>query len=77
MGGVQHDAVLIVIDVRRVLQEPFLAADAERDEPVVLPRRVVHAPGIALVLAAELAAWVTGLRRKARRCDRPGVLLRL
>ena len=54
----QHDAVLVVVDVRAVLQVPRLARQRERDEADGLARRMVEAPGVAQVLGAELAARV-------------------
>ena len=58
--SVKHDAVLIVIYVRRVLKSPFLSLDRDRDDAVILPCGMVHASCIALVLHAELAFRVRG-----------------
>ena len=75
--AVEADTVLVVIDVGRVLEEPGLARNRDGDNPVVLPRGVVYAPGVALVLGAELAARVVGRGQVSRRGYGLGVLLGL
>ena len=79
-GGVQiieHDAVLVVVDVRAVLQVPRAVVDGERDDAVVLAGGVVHAACIALVLSAELALGIGALRGQLCGGNGLGVLLRL
>ena len=51
--AVQNDAVLVVVDIGRILQRPGLGAERERDEAVVLPRGEAGTAGIALVFGAE------------------------
>ena len=75
--GIEDDAVLIVVNVGRVLQAPRFAADRDGDNAVVCPGGVVHAPGIALVLPAQLALGVGRLRSVFRRGNGLGVLLGL
>ena len=79
-GGVmpiQNDAVLVVVDIGAVLEEPVLLIDGDGDDPVVLPGGVVEPSRVALVLPAELALGVAGLGRGLRRGNGLGVLLRL
>ena len=79
-GGVlpvEADAVLVVIDIRGVLQKPGRAVDGDGDHPVVLPCGVVHTAGVALVLQAELAAGVVGGGKVPGGGNGLGVLFRL
>ena len=50
MLAVQYDAVLVVVDIGRVLEAPVALVDGDGDDAVVLPRRVVHPTRIALIL---------------------------
>ncbi len=77
MLAVQDDAVLVIVNVGRVLETPVALIDGDRDDAVVLPRRVVHASGIALVLEAQLALRVRALLRGLGGRDVSRVLLRL
>ena len=74
---VQDDAVLVVIDIRRVLQVPVAAVQLQRDDAVVLPGRVVHAARVALVFRAQGAFGVAGLRRVFGSSDGARVLFGL
>ena len=56
----KHDAVLVVINVRAVLQIPGLAAQLDGHDAVVLPRGEIHAPGIADILDAQHAFRIAG-----------------
>ena len=85
MVGAHRDAVLVEVGVGAVLQAPALAVELDRDDAQVLAGRVLAAghrraaPGVALVLDAELARRVLlarGLGR-ARRRDVARVLLGL
>ena len=58
---VEHNAVLVVVDVGAVLQVPSAVVDGERDDAVILAGGVVHAACIAFVLGAELALGVGAL----------------
>ena len=75
--AVEDDAVLVVVDVGAVLEEPVLAVDGHGDHPVVLPGGMVHPACVALVLPAELALGVPALGGGLGRGDGLGVLLRL
>ena len=74
---VEHDAVLVVIQVRRILQIPGLAAQRQRDHPVVLPGGKADAARVAGVFDAQHALGIGRLRRTALGGDIPRVLFRL
>ena len=79
-GGVmpiQNDAVLVVVDIGTVLEEPVLLMDGDGDDPVVLPGRVIYTSCVALVLSAKHAFWIAALGGGLRRGDGLGILLRL
>ena len=46
----QHDGVLVVVLVGRVLQEPSLAAELHGDQAQILPGRVIGSAGVALIV---------------------------
>ena len=77
MMPVQNDAVLVIVDVGAVLEEPVLLIDGNGDDPVVLPGGMVEPSRVALVFPAKLALGITGLRCRLCRRDGLGVLLRL
>ena len=56
--AVKADAVLVVIDIGRILQKPGLFIDCNRNNPEVLPRGVIHATRIALIFRAEQTARI-------------------
>ena len=74
--SVEDDAVLVVVDIGAVLEEPVLAVNGDGDDAVVLPGGVVHTARVALVLPAELALGIAALGRRLGGGDGPGVLLR-
>ena len=74
---VEDDAVLVVIDVRRVLEAPLAAVDGDGDDAVVLAGRMVETAVVALILAAELAFGVAALFLRAGGGDGFRILLRL
>ena len=75
--AVEHDAVLVVVDVGAVLQIPRAVVDGQRDDAVILAGGVVHPARIALVLHAELALGVGALRSQLCGCDGFGVFFGL
>src|SRR5699024_2152755 len=79
-GGVQaveHDAVLVVVDVGAVLEVPGAVVDGDGDDAVVLAGGVVHPAGVALVLHAQLALGVGALGGQLGGRDGLGVLFGL
>ncbi len=77
MGPVKEDAVLVVVDIGGILEEPILAVDGHRDDPQVLAGGVVHPAGVPLVFPAELALGVAALGGLFGGGDGAGVLFRL
>ena len=61
MLGIKNNTVLVVIHIRAVLQKPIRPGNFQRDDPVVLPCRVVHSSGIALIFRTQQALGITGL----------------
>ena len=55
MAAVEGDAVLVVVDIGGVLQEPGTAVDGNGNHAVVAAGGVVDPSRIALILGAELA----------------------
>ena len=79
-GGVlpvEDDAVLVVVDVGAVLEEPVLLVDGHRYDPQILPCGVVYPPRVPLVLPAEQTLGIPPLGCRLRCGDGLGVLLRL
>ena len=75
--AVKHDAVLIVINIRRILESPLVSLNRHRDNPVVLSCRMVYASRIPLIFHAELALGISALFRILGSRDCLGILLRL
>ena len=74
---VEHDAVLVVIDIRAVLQKEITAAKSQRYDAVILARRMIKPAGVALVLCTKKAFRVSGCLCPARSSYSLGILLRL
>ena len=77
VAGIEGNAVLIVIDIGRILQKPILPRDFQRDNPMILPGRVVHPTGIALIFHTQQTLGIAGLGRVLRCRNGLGVLFRL
>ena len=77
MLPVEDDAVLIIVHIGGVLEEPVLAVNGDGDQAVVLPGGMVHPAGVALIFPAQQALGIAALGRGARRRNGLGVLLRL
>ncbi len=75
--AVEDNAVLVVVDIRGILEAPLAAVDGQRDDPVIFPGRMVYTPCVSLIFHAELALGVGGLLGISRCGDGLGVLLRL
>ena len=78
-GGVlpvQNNTVLIIVHIGGVLQIPLRSGNGHRDEPVILPCRVIHSAGIALIFTAKLALGIIGLGSIPGRGDGSWVLFR-
>ncbi len=77
MLRIEHDAVLVVIYIRGILEAPFAVLDGYRDDPVVLPGGMVDAARITFILHAEQALGVAALLGVFSGSDSLGILLRL
>ena len=53
--GLEHDAMLVVILIRRILQEPGFIVQRQWNQAQILPRRMIDAPRVALVFTAQQA----------------------
>ena len=77
VAAIEHDAVLVIVDVGTVLEEPILFVDGDGNDPVILPGGMPQPPGVALVLSAKHALRIAALGGGLCRGDALGVLLRL
>ena len=77
MLTVETDAVLVVVNVRRILKEPVRSVDRDRNYPVVLSCRVIDSACVALIFSAQLASRIDGCRHVAGSSYSLRVLLRL
>ena len=77
MIAVQDDAVLVVVGIGRVLEEPRCSAQIERNEAVRLARGMIRPSCIALVLTAEQTFRIGGRLYEFRLCDVARILLGL
>ena len=58
MLSVKYDAVLIVVNVRRILESPLAVVDRDRHDPVIFTGRMVDATCVSFVFYAELTFWI-------------------
>ncbi len=77
MLSVEYNTVLIVIYIRRILESPIAVINSDRDDPVVLPCRMVQTSRVSFILHTEQALGITACLRILRRRDRLRILLRL
>ena len=61
MVRVEYDAVLVVVNIRRILEEPVTLVDGHRNDAVVLSRRMVDASCVSLVFLAQEAFRIAAL----------------
>ena len=55
---IKNNAVLVVVDIRRILEPPVFSSQLEGNHPVVLSCGMIYAACISLVFPAEEAAWI-------------------
>ena len=77
MLSVKHDTMLVIVHIRGILEAPAAVIDGNRNNPVVLPGRMIQTSGIPFILHTEQTFRVTDRFRILRRCNRLGILLRL
>ena len=75
--SVQHDAVLIVIYIGRILETPAAAVNGDWNDPVVFSGGMVHSSGVPFILHTELAFGISGSLAVSGSGNRLGILLRL
>ena len=61
MVRVEYDAVLVVVNIRRILEKPVALVDGHRNDAVVLSRRMVDTSCISFVLLAQKAFRIAAL----------------
>ena len=61
---IEYNAVLVVIYIWRILHKPAAAVDCHRNHAVILPCRMIHTTGIALIFLAQQALGIRGLRHQ-------------
>ena len=71
----ERDAMLVVVDVGRILQIPAASVHVERDLAQVLSCGLGFVAGVALVFVAEQALRIAALGQEFRRRDRLRILL--
>ena len=77
MPAIKHDAVFIVIYIRRILEPPLAVINRNRYDPVVIPGRMIGAARIPHILHTELALGITALLGKLGSRNGLGVFLGL
>ena len=75
--GVEYDAVLGIVHIGAVLQVPVFSCKLHGNDPVILPGRMIHSTGIALVFYAQQALGIVGLGSCLCGSDGLGILFRL
>ena len=61
---VEGDAMLVVVNVGRILHSPRISTDGYRDRSVVLTRRIIYASYISLRLKTKVAFGISRLYRR-------------
>ena len=59
MLAVKHNAMLIVIHIRRILESPRSIIDCDRNNPVVLPCRMINTSRISFIFRAKKTFRIT------------------
>ena len=77
MLAVKHDAVLIIVNIGRILEIPVAAVDSHGNDPVVLSGRMVQPARVSLIFPAQQALGIGGLLCQLGGGNSLGILLRL
>ena len=77
MLKIEHNAMLVIINIGRILKAPAAFVDGHRNDPVILSGGMIHPACIPLVLPAQQALRITGLLCVSGRRDGLGILFRL
>ena len=76
MTAVEHNAVLVVVYIRRILEAPRTVIYSDRNNTVVFSCRMIDSSCISLILRAEETFRIAAGFRKFRCCDRFRIFLR-
>ncbi len=74
---VQDNAVLVVVDIRRILQIPSFAAHRDRNDPVIFPGRMIRPACVPDIFRAQLAHRIARRLFPASSRDETRILFRL
>ena len=77
VGRIQRNAMLVIVNIRRILKLPELAVYLYRHNPVVLPCGKIKPAGIALALRTQRTRGISGFRRIFCRGNGARILFRL
>ena len=77
MFGIENNAMLIVINIRGILQTPLAVVNGNRNNPVILAGGEVYASRISLTFTAEHTFRISALHCGFGGGDCFGVLFRL
>ena len=73
----EHDAVLVIIDIRRILQIPSFRSQGQWNQAKSLPGRMIRSPRISLILRTEQTLRVGCTSTVLSRRDRLRIFFRL
>ncbi|MNV63808.1 hypothetical protein D3C71_1564180 [compost metagenome] len=73
----EYNTVLVVVNIWRVLKEPFLIIQLKWNDTQVLARRMINPTSIPNILAAQQTFWIYRRREQAGHSNFLRTLLRL
>ena len=77
MLTVKYDTMFIVVNIWRVLEAPWTVIDGNRDDPVVLPCRMIDSSCIAFIFRTKQTFWIAAGFYQLGSCDSLWVFFRL
>ena len=77
MLGIEHDAMLVIVDIRGILQAPIRAANLNGNHTMVLTGRMIHPACITFIFGAQQALGIRSLGRILSCGNGLGILFRL
>ena len=69
MLTVKYDTMFIVVNIWRVLEAPWTVIDGDRNDPVVLPCRMIDSACIAFIFRTKQTFWITAGFYQLGSCD--------
>jgi len=76
MLAVEHDAMLIVIYIWRILEAPWCIVDRDRNDSVILSCRMIDTTCISFILRTKETFWIAACFRIFCCCDRFWIFFR-